>query len=82
MINFILGIIFTLVIIYRRELFNYIKNRINKKKPAKISKISIEDGWIVFTYDNGNEYQIVEAGEDYSKYSSLNEDQLKRKLDL
>ena len=82
MINFILGIIFTLVIIYRSEVFNYIKNRINKKKPAKISRISIEDGWIVFTYDNGNKYQIVEAGEDYSKYSSLNEDQLKRKLNL
>ena len=82
---FVIGLVFGLVTRYIITDTKFGKRFIDRleckfSKCSKTSKISIVDGYVVFTYPNGNEYNVVKAGEHYGHLSNLCECELKQKL--
>ena len=81
MIDFIIGALFMAALI-KFDIIDKISNKIKCKlsKCSKTSEITIKDGYVVFVYPNGNEYNVVKAGEHYGHLSNLCECELKQKL--
>ena len=83
--SFLLGLIFGLVTRYIITDTKFGKRLIDRleckfSKCSKTSKITLEDGYVVFVYPNGNEYRVVKEGEHYGHLSNLCECELKNQL--